>query len=86
VVAVSSRLAGRWQASGHSYARTGQDDFSIAAYVGEKGKGRRPDKGAAGIPGAGRQEAFEEESIKQITAYVKDTANSDKLFFIYWAT
>jgi arylsulfatase A-like enzyme len=61
-------------------------DVSIAAYVSEKGKGRKPVEGAPGIPGAGRQEAFEKESINQITAYVKDKANSDKPFFIYWAT
>jgi arylsulfatase len=30
-------------------------DVSIAAYVGEKGKGRKPVKGAAGMPGAERQ-------------------------------
>jgi arylsulfatase A-like enzyme len=65
--------------------RTGID-LSIAGYVGEKGKERKPIEGIAGKLGPGRQEAFEAESIKQITAYIKGNANSDKPFFIYWAT
>jgi arylsulfatase A-like enzyme len=61
-------------------------DLSIAGYVGEKGKGRQPIEGVAGILGEKRQEAFEKESIKQIVAYVKDKAKSDRPFFIYWAS
>ena len=51
--------------------------------VGRKGKGRKPVEGVAGKLGPERQEAFEVESIKQITAYVKDKAKDDKPFFIY---
>ena len=65
--------------------RTGID-LSVAGYVGRKGKGRKPIKGVAGKLGPDRQEAFEAESIKQITTYVKDKAKDDKPFFIYWAT
>jgi arylsulfatase len=65
--------------------RTGID-LSEAAFVGRKGKGRKPIKGVAGKLGPGRQEAFEAESIKQITAYIEDKAKADKPFFIYWAT
>lgn len=61
-------------------------DLSIAGYVGEKGKGRKPIEGEAGKLGYGRQEAFENESIKQINTYIKDKSKSDKPFFIYWAT
>lgn len=65
--------------------RTGID-LSVAGYVGRKGKGRKPIAGTAGKLGPDRQEAFETESIKQITAYIKDKAKSKKPFFIYWAT
>lgn len=65
--------------------RTGID-LSVAAYVGRKGKPRQPVEGAAGTLGPERQETFEAESIKQITAYVKDKAKDSKPFFIYWAT
>jgi len=61
-------------------------DLSIAGYIGEKGKGRKPIEGAAGKLGIERQEAFEEESINQITSYIKKNAKSNKPFFIYWAT
>jgi arylsulfatase A-like enzyme len=61
-------------------------DLSIAGYIGEKGKGRKPIDGVAGKLGVNRQEAFEEESIKQITGYIKKNSKSDKPFFIYWAT
>ena len=61
-------------------------ELSIAAYVGEKGKGRKPIEGAAGILGDERQEAFEKESIDQIVDYVSDKAKGDKPFFIYWAS
>jgi len=65
--------------------RTGID-LTEAAFIGRKGKGRKPVEGVAGKLGPERQEAFEAESIKQITAYVKDKAKDDKPFFIYWAT
>ncbi len=65
--------------------RTGID-MSVAGYIGEKGKKREPIPGPAGKLGLDRQEAFENESIKQITTYVKDKAKSDKPFFIYWAS
>ena len=50
--------------------RTGID-LSVAGYVGRKGKGRKPIEGSAGKLGPDRQEAFEAESIKQITAFIK---------------
>ncbi len=61
-------------------------DLSVAGYVGRKGKGRKPIEGLAGKLSVKRQDAFEKESIKQIKAYVKEKAKSDKPFFIYWAT
>jgi arylsulfatase len=61
-------------------------DLSIAGYIGRKGKGRKPIEGIAGTLGEERQSAFENESIKQITSYVREKAGSDKPFFIYWAT
>jgi arylsulfatase len=61
-------------------------DLSIAGYVGEKGKGRKPIEGTAGKLGFDRQEAFENESNKQIIDFVKREAKSDKPFFIYWAS
>ena len=61
-------------------------DLSIGGYVGEKGKGRKPIEGVAGILGEKREEAFEKESIKQILNYIRDNANSEKPFFIYWAS
>jgi len=66
-------------------ARTGID-LSVAGYIGEKGKGRKPIEGPAGKLGFGRQEAFENESNKQIISWIKEKANSDKPFFIYWAS
>lgn len=66
-------------------ARTGID-LSEAAFTGLKGKGRTRISGAAGTLGPNRQEAFEKESITQITKYIKDKAHDDKPFFIYWAT
>ena len=65
--------------------RTGID-LTKAAFVGRKGEGRKPVEGAAGKLGPDRQEAFEAESIKQITTFIKDNAKDDKPFFIYWAT
>jgi arylsulfatase len=61
-------------------------DLSVAGYIGEKGKQRKPIPGAAGKLGNERQEAFENQSIKQIKAYVRDKAKEDNPFFIYWAT
>lgn len=59
-------------------------DVKVAGYVGVKGEGRKPIEGVAGLLGTARQEAFEEESIRQILAYVKNKAKGDKPFFIYW--
>ncbi len=61
-------------------------DLSVAGYIGRKGQGRTPIEGVAGKLGPNRQEAFEEESIEQITSYIKDNAQGEKPFFIYWAT
>jgi len=58
-------------------------DLSVAAYVGEKGKGRKPVEGIAGKLSVERQDAFGKESISQITTYVKDKAQSDKPFFTH---
>ncbi len=68
------------------YLRRTGIDLSVAGYVGRKGEGRSPIEGVAGKLGPHRQEAFEAESIRQITAYVKDRAGDEKPFFIYWAT
>jgi arylsulfatase len=65
--------------------RTGID-LSIAGYTGRKGEGRTPIQGVPGTLGPDRQEAFETESIKQITEYIEDKADDDNPFFIYWAT
>jgi arylsulfatase len=67
------------------FRRTGID-MSVGGYVGEKGSGRKPIEGVAGILSPERQEAFENESISQINAWVKDQAKSDKPFFVYWAS
>ena len=61
-------------------------DLDVAGYVGEKGKGRKPIEGVAGILGEKRQEAFENESINQIVDYIEKEAKGDKPFFIYWAS
>ena len=45
---------------------TGGIDLSIGGYTGEKGKGRKPIEGLAGELSPQRQEAFENESIKQM--------------------
>ena len=66
-------------------ARTGID-LSVAGYVGRRGEGRRPIPGAAGRLGPERQEAFENESIEQITAFVRERAGGDRPFFVYWAS
>lgn len=61
-------------------------DLSIGGYVGRKGEGRIPIEGAAGTLSPERQEAFENESISQITEYVKEHAEDENPFFIYWAS
>lgn len=66
-------------------ARTGID-LSVAGYIGEKGKKRKPIPGIAGKLGVDRQEAFENESIEQMTSWINEKAKSDKPFFIYWAS
>ena len=68
------------------YKRQTGIDLSEAAFVGRKGEGRKPVEGVAGTLGPDRQEAFEVESIRQITAYIKDKAEDPNPFFIYWAT
>jgi arylsulfatase len=68
------------------YKRRTGIDLSVAAYSERKGMKRKAVTGKAGILGPERQAAFEKESIKQITTYIKDKAKSDKPFFIYWAT
>ena len=67
------------------FKRTGID-MSVGGYIGQKGKGRKPIKGVAGVLSPERQEAFENESIRQMTGWIKDKAKSDKPFFIYWAS
>ncbi len=68
------------------YAERTGIDLSIAGYVGEKGKGRQPIEGAAGKLGIHRQEAFENESNKQILSFIEEKSKTDKPFFIYWAS
>jgi arylsulfatase len=65
--------------------RTGID-LSVTGYVGRKGEERKPIEGVAGKLSPDRQEAFEAESIKQITAFINEKAKDEKPFFIYWAT
>ena len=67
------------------FRRTGID-MSVAGYSAKKGEERKPIEGAAGILSPERQEAFENESIEQITAWIKDKAKTDKPFFVYWAS
>ena len=64
-------------------------DVTLAGYQFNKAAGdtkRHPIEGVAGILSKDRQEAFEEESIDQITQYIEDHEDSDKPFFIYWAS
>ncbi|OLQ08653.1 Arylsulfatase [Symbiodinium microadriaticum] len=56
------------------------------AFVGRRGEPRKRLEGPAGTLGPRRQEYFEEESINQITRYVREKAKDEKPFFIYWAT
>lgn len=53
-----------------------------AMYQAYKGKERKP----VGVLSTEGLAAFEKESIKQITAYVKKNAQSKNPFFIYWAS
>ncbi len=68
------------------YQETTGIDLSVAGYIGEKGKERKPIPGLAGRLDNYRQAEFEKESIKQITTYIKEKGKTDKPFFIYWAT
>jgi arylsulfatase len=69
-----------------AYARETGIELAPAGYVGRKGQGRAPIEGTAGQLGVDRQDAFEKESIAQITNFVKEKAQGDRPFFIYWAT
>lgn len=66
-------------------ARTGID-LSVAGYVGEKGKGRKPIEGTAGKLGFNRQEAFENEANRQMIDFIKEKNKTDQPFYIYWAS
>ncbi|WKK65257.1 sulfatase-like hydrolase/transferase [Lutimonas zeaxanthinifaciens] len=66
-------------------ARTGID-LSVAGYIGEKGKGRKPIEGAAGKLGVNRQEAFENETNRQMISFIKEKNKTDQPFYIYWAS
>ncbi len=61
-------------------------DMSVGGYVGRKGQGREPIEGVAGILSPERQEAFENESNAQMIRWIKDRAQGDKPFFVYWAS
>ena len=61
-------------------------DLSVAGYVGRKGEERTPIEGPAGVLSAERQEAFENDSIDQITSWIEEQASTDDPFFIYWAS
>ena len=61
-------------------------NLDVAGYIAEKGDGREPIKGKAGKLGFGRQEAFENESNKQMLKWIKDKSKTDKPFYIYWAS
>ena len=68
------------------YFRQTGIDLSVAGYVGERGKGRQPIEGVAGVLSPERQEAFENESIEQITGWIRERAGGDRPFFVYWAS
>ncbi|UCE64268.1 MAG: sulfatase-like hydrolase/transferase, partial [Nitrospirota bacterium] len=61
-------------------------DLGVAGYVGEKGKGRKPIPGPAGKLSIKRQEYFENASNEQMIAWIKEKNQTDKPFFIYWAS
>jgi len=67
------------------FKRTGID-MSVGGYVGRKGTKRQPIKGVAGILSPERQEAFENESNKQMISWIKERAQGEKPFFVYWAS
>ncbi len=67
------------------FKRTGID-ISVGGYVGRKGNERQPIKGVAGILSPERQEAFENESNKQMISWIKERAHGEKPFFVYWAS
>ena len=69
-----------------AYAQQTGIDLSIGGYVGRKGEGRAPIEGSAGPLGPERQEAFENESIAQMTDWIKERADGDRPFFVYWAS
>ena len=60
--------------------RTGID-LSVAGYVGQKGKGRKPIEGLAGKLGPDRQEAFEAESIKTDNSLCQGQRQRRQAFF-----
>ncbi|SEF63710.1 sulfatase-like hydrolase/transferase [Vibrio hangzhouensis] len=61
-------------------------DLSVSGYTEAKGEERQPILGKAGELGPDRQAAFEKESSKQMIQYVKDQAQDEDPFFIYWAS
>jgi len=61
-------------------------NLDVAGYVAEKGKGRKPISGKAGKLGLGRQEAFENESNRQMLKWIEEKSKTDKSFYIYWAS
>jgi arylsulfatase len=61
-------------------------DLSVGGYIGEKAKGRKPIPGTAGTLSPERQEAFENESIEQINEWITERADSERPFFVYWAS
>lgn len=61
-------------------------NLDVAGYVAEKGNPRKPIRGQAGKLGFGRQEAFENESNKQMLKWIRKKSGTDKPFFIYWAS
>ena len=69
-----------------AYAERTGIDLSIGGYVGREGEGRMPIEGVAGALSPERQEAFENESIAQITDWIKERADGDRPFFVYWAS
>ncbi|MGB0258519.1 MAG: sulfatase-like hydrolase/transferase [Coraliomargarita sp.] len=68
------------------YERITGINLDVAGYVSEKGKPREPIEGPAGKLGMFRQEAFENETNAQMLDYIKDKAQSDNPFYIYWAS
>ncbi|MGR5177108.1 hypothetical protein ACPV4B_10640 [Vibrio parahaemolyticus] len=61
-------------------------DLSVSGYIENEGEERKAITGVEGTLGLDRQAAFEKESSKQMIEYVKDKADSEKPFFIYWAS